>query len=398
VIDAPAHVRPEQIVDFDFYRPCAPGGDPFDAWRTLQSGAALQWTPRNGGHWIATRGADIKAILGDFDRFSSSSAFIPKTDRPRGLPLEYDPPEHAAYRKLLLPAFTPNAVKRWSGEARVLAIDLIEGFRGQGRCEFIADFAQQLPIIIFLRMLGLPLSDREALLEAVNATLRPTSEERRAAGRATMNAYIDTLVASRRAAPGDDVLSEALHADIGGRVMNDAEARGLASGLLGGGLDTVASVMGWAALFLAENPGHRRQLIDEPALIPKAIEELLRRFAVPNIARVVRADIDDQGADDRGAAMKAGEQILMSACMHSMDADIFADPLTVDFRRRDSYKHSSFSHGVHRCIGAPLATQEIRIFLEEWLARIPDFGLDPGDPPVRATGIVHGLNRLKLIW
>jgi cytochrome P450 len=389
----PAHVRPDQVVDFDFYRPCEPGGDPFLAWRALQAGPDMLWTPRNGGHWIATRGEDIKAILSDFGRFSSSSAFIPKADRPRAVPLEYDPPEHTPFKKMLLPAFAPAAVRKWSDEARILAIDLIEDFRDKGRCEFIADFAQQLPIIIFLRMLDLPLADRAPLLEAVNATLRPSTEERRTAGRAYMNAYIAALVAARRAEPSNDLLSDALKADIGGRVMNDEEARGLASGLLGGGLDTVAATMGWAALFLAENPEHRRQLAEEPALIPKAIEELLRRFAVPNIARVVRDDIDY-----RDAQLKAGEQVLMSACMHSMDPEVFTDPLVVDFRRRDSYRHSSFSHGIHRCIGAPLATQEIRIFLEEWLARIPDFALDPADPPVRATGIVHGLSRLPLTW
>jgi cytochrome P450 len=356
----PDNVRAEQVVEFDFYRPCAPGGDPFLAWKALQAGPAMQWTAANSGHWIATRGADVKAILSDWERFSSSSAFIPKMDRPRAVPLEYDPPDHAALRKVLLPAFTPNAVKRWSAEARVLAIELIEGLCGQGRCEFIADFAQQLPIIIFLRMMDLPMADRIPLLAAINATLRPTSDEGRAAGRATMNDYIHRLVADRRASPGDDLLSNAMQADIGGRIMDDVEARGLASGLLGGGLDTVAATMGWAALFLAENPGHRRQLIGEPGLIPKAIEELLRRFAVPNIARVARHDIDYEGA-----SMKAGEQVLMSACMHSMDADIFDDPLTVDFKRRDSWKHSSFSHGIHRCIGAPLAMQELRIFLEE---------------------------------
>ena len=389
----PAHVRAAQVVDFDFYRPCEPGDDPFLAWKKLQRGPAMQWTPANGGHWIATRGRDVKTILSDWERFSSSSAFIPKMDRPRAVPLEYDPPDHAPLRKILLPAFMPKAVKRWSDEARVLAIDLIDGFKGAGSCEFIADFAMQLPIVIFLRLLDLPLADREPLLEAVNATLRPTTEERRAAGRAYLNRYIADLVDDRTANPRDDLLSDALKADIGGRVMNNAQAQGLASGLLGGGLDTVASTMGWAALFLAENPGHRQQLIDEPALIPKAIEELLRRFAVPNIARVVRHDIDYEGA-----AMKAGEQVLMSACMHSLDPEIFDDPLTVDFRRRDSYKHSSFSHGIHRCVGAPLAMQEIRIFLEEWLGRIPIFRLDPADPPIRATGIVHGLTRLPLVW
>ncbi|MEH3107642.1 MAG: cytochrome P450 [Sphingomonas fennica] len=391
--DRPPHVSAEQWVDFDFYRPCEPGGDPFLAWKRLQGGPAMRWTPHNGGHWIATRGEDIRAILSDWERFSSSSAFIPKMDRPRGVPLEYDPPAHTPLRKVLMPAFTPRAVKRWGEEARALAIDLIAAMQPRGACEFIGEFAQQLPIIIFLRMMDLPEADREPLLAAVNATLRPRDEAERAEARRYMNAYIAALVDDRMAAPRDDLLSDALQADIGGRTMNLEEARGLASGLLGGGLDTVASMMGWSALFLAENPGHRAQLIETPALIPKAIEELLRRFAIANIARVVR-----DRTDYEGAAMQPGEQVLMSACLHSMDETLFDDPLTVDFKRKDSWKHATFSYGVHRCIGAPLATAEIRIFLEEWLARIPDFTLDPADPPVRATGIVHGLTRLPLRW
>jgi cytochrome P450 len=392
-VEVPAHVTPDRVVDFDFYRPGPLGADPFLAWKRLHEGPDVVWTPHNGGHWIAVRGEDIKTILSDFEHFSSSSAFIPRMNRPRAVPLEYDPPEHTPLRKLLIPAFTPRAVKRWAEEARELAVALVESIAPKGRCEFIADFAQQLPIIIFLRMMDLPLEDREPLLEAINATLRPTDEGRRAAGRSYLNHYIERLVERRRAEPGDDLLSEALRADIGGRAMNEIEARGLASGLLGGGLDTVAATMGWAALFLAGNPGHRRQLIAEPGLIPKAIEELMRRFSVPNIARVVRADYEF-----RSAPLKAGEQILVSACMHGMDENSFENPMEVDFRRRDSYRHSAFSHGIHRCIGAPLATQEIRIFLEEWLARIPDFRLDPDDPPVRATGIVHGLSRLPLRW
>jgi cytochrome P450 len=389
----PPHVLVDQIVDFDFYRPCAPGGDPFLAWRTLQDGPPMRWTPHHGGHWIATRGADIKEILTDWKRFSSSSAFIPITDRPRAVPLEYDPPEHGPLRKMLIPAMTPAAVRVWVDEARTLAEELIDDLLPKGRCEFIADFAQHLPIVIILRMLDLPMEDRLPLLEAVGSNLRPVTEEKRLASRAFMNNYIGNLVAKRRANPGDDLLSKALHSDIGGRVMNDDEAAGLASGLIGGGLDTVTATMGWMALFLAENPAHRRQLISGEASHNVAIEELLRRFAVPNIARVVRNDTEYQGAQ-----LKAGEQVLMSACLHSMDADIFADPMTVDFTRRDAYKHSSFSHGNHRCIGAPLAMQELKIFLEEWLKRIPDFSLDPIDPPRRATGIVHGVERLPLIW
>jgi cytochrome P450 len=381
------------IVDFDFYRPGPQGGDPFRAWASLQGGPPVVWTPRNGGHWIATCGESIRAVLTDWERFSSSSAFIPKMDRPRGVPLEYDPPEHAPLRKAVMPAFAPRAIKQWSNQARTIAVELIDKLRPAGHCEFVAEFAQQLPIIIFLRMMDLPIDDRLPLLKAVNAGLRPTSENSRLTARAFLNGYIDRLVEARMASPGDDIMSEALAADIGGRAMNREEARGLASGLLGGGLDTVAATMAWIALFLAKNPVHRAALVAEPARIPKAIEELMRRFSIPNIARVVREDIEFEGA-----SLRAGEQILVSACMAALDPVEFPDPWTVDFARKDSWKHSTFSHGIHRCPGAGLAVQEIRIFLEEWLSRIPDFELDPADPPVLATGIVHGVSRLVLRW
>jgi len=393
VIERPAHVPEDRVVDFDFMQPGPAGSDPFAAWSRLHGRPPLVWTPRNGGHWIATRGEDIPRILADHERFSSSRAFIGLPERPRAVPLEYDPPEHGPLRKLLLPAFTPKAVRRWSEEAERLAIELIEGFRDKGHCEFMADFAQQLPMIIFLKIVDLPLDHRAMLVEWVNTGLRSTDETARQSARSNLNAYIADMVDRRTAHPGDDLLSQAIHADIGGRMMNRTEALGLASGLLGGGLDTVASTMGWIACFLAGHAEHRRALAANPKAIPKAIEELMRRFSIANIARVVKEDMDYEGA-----RLKAGEQVLMASCIHGLDPRSFADPTEVDFSRRDSYRHSTLSHGIHRCIGAPLATQELKIFLEQWLARIPEFALDPDDPPVMVTGIVHGLDRLSLRW
>jgi cytochrome P450 len=147
------------------------------------------------------------------------------------------------------------------------------------------------------------------------------------------------------------------------------------------------------ALFLAQNPSHRRDLAEHPRTIPKAIDELMRRYSIANIARVVKDDMEYLGA-----ALKSGEQILMGSCIHGLDERSFEAPTEVRFDRKDSYRHSTLSHGIHRCVGAPLALQELRIFLEEWLARIPDFSTDPGDPPIMATGIVHGLTRLPLRW
>ena len=392
-VERPPHVPPALVVDFDFMRPGPEGGDPFEAWMQLHGLPPLVWTPCNGGHWLATRGEDIPVILKDHGRFSSRRAFIGMIDRPKAVPLEYDPPEHGPLRNVLIPAFTPKAVAVWSAEARRLSIELIEGFKPDGGCDFIRDFAQQLPMIIFLKIVDLPLDHRQKLIDWVSTGLRSIDTAKRIAARASLNAYMEALLDQRLAAPGDDLFSRAIQADLGGRRMNRQEALGLASGLLGGGLDTVAATMGWMALFLAEHPAHRRELAAEPQRIPKAIDELMRRYSIANIARVVKEDMEYLGA-----TLKAGEQILMATCVHGLDARSFADPLEVRFDRKDSYKHSTLSHGIHRCIGAPLASQEMKIFLEEWLSRIPEFSTDPGDPPVMATGIVHGLTRLKLRW
>jgi cytochrome P450 len=392
-VERPAHVPTELVVDFDFMRPGPPGGDPFEAWSRLHGLPPLVWTPRNGGHWLATRGEDIPVILKNHELFSSRRAFIGMIDRPKAVPLEYDPPQHGPLRKVLIPAFMPKAVAVWSGEARRLAVELIEGFKANGRCEFIRDFAQQLPMIIFLKMVNLPLEHRRMLIDWVSTGLRSTDMTKRVDARANLNDYLANMLDERLANPGEDLFSTAIHADLGGRPMNRQEALGLASGLLGGGLDTVAASMGWMALFLAANPSHRRDLAANPKRIPKAIDELMRRYSIANIARVVKDDMDYLGA-----SLKAGEQILMATCIHGLDARSFEAPTEVRFDRKDSFKHSTLSHGIHRCIGAPLATQEMKIFLEEWLARIPEFATDPADPPIMATGIVHGLTRLALNW
>lgn len=242
VLDRPPHVDPAQVVDFDFWRPGPPGCDPFLAWTALLGKAPVIWTPRNGGHWIVTRGEDVPKILADHERFSSRRVFIGMEGAPRAVPLEQDPPEHGPLRKLIMPAFSPRSVKRWADEAQQLAVELIEGLRPRGRCEFMRDFAQQLPIIVFLKMVDLPLEHRTMLLEWVGAGIRTSDTATRDRARANLNAYIVDLVNQRLQQPGEDILSQALHASLGdGRPMSYELALGTARTLLGGGLDTVAA-------------------------------------------------------------------------------------------------------------------------------------------------------------
>lgn len=142
----PSHVPESLVLDFDFYRPGPVGGDPFEALNTLRQAPDIFWTPCNGGHWVAIRGQDIRAILLDHERFSSRSAFIPTMDRPRAVPLEIDPPEHAAFRRLLLPAFAPRAIAGWTDAARELAIELIEDLKARGELNiFIEEWLTRIP-------------------------------------------------------------------------------------------------------------------------------------------------------------------------------------------------------------------------------------------------------------
>jgi cytochrome P450 len=389
----PAHVPPALVMDFDFLHIAGGDEDPFLTLKRLHDGPDIFWTPRNQGHWVATRGDDIRNILLDNQTFSSRTIFLPVMERPRIIPAEIDPPRHAAYRALIAPFFYPNALASWAEEARQLAVTLIEGFEAQGECEFVADFALQLPIVIFMKMCDLPLEHREMLLEWVGPIFRPKTPSDTEEARAKFNAYLGEIIAARRARPGADLLSKTLAGTVEGRPLTDMEALSITNSLVLGGLDTVASSMVWMARFLAEHPGHRRQLIDEPKLIPNAVEELLRRFSIPTIARIVAKD-----TVYHGVAMKEGDPVLMSACMHGMDERSFANPLEVDFRRADARKHSVFSQGIHRCPGSTLALAEFKVFLEEWLRRIPDFWIAPGAKIITDSGFVHSIVALPLAW
>ena len=196
----------------------------------------------------------------------------------------------------------------------------------------------------------------------------------------------------RRRSPGDDLISRVVHATVGGRPMTDEEIHGYLSTVLFGGLDTVASTLGFVALFLATHPGHRQQLVREPALVPNAVEELLRRFAVAAPARVAACDFDY-----KGVSIRAGDSIQLAGLLHNLDERVYADAMTVDFKRKLPVI-GTFGFGAHRCPGSFLARTELRIFLEEWLTRIPDFELALRERPEYAGGMGVSIVRLPLAW
>lgn len=393
----PAHVPEDRVIDFDVYRFPVDGLQYQQSMRSIfrSRPEPVLWSPRNGGHWIAATADTVSRVLADTDHFSSHRIQVleQQSTRPPLVPLQLDPPDHAPYRALLQDALSPKAIGRLGERARALAIELIEGFRPDGGCEFIGQFAQHLPIAIFMEIVGLPAEDRLLLTEISETTLRGETDAERNDAAARLMGYGMAKIAERRANPGDDLISRLAKAEVGGRAIDDRTLAGMVLLLLLGGLDTVASMLGFYAQFFATHPGHRRQLIDHPELIANANEELLRRFPIAILAREVKADIELGGV-----AMKAGEMVLVPTPMDGLDETKFADPLEVDFTRDKPGANSTFGGGVHRCVGSMLARTELRIFLDEWLKRIPDFAIRPGTAPKVSARSVATITSLELVW
>jgi cytochrome P450 len=265
---------------------------------------------------------------------------------------------------------------------RALASRAAAGIRSRGACDVVRDYAAALPLALFAGLAGIE-ADRMRALPGYAAHL--LAEEGTNLSEPVMDrfgTFLRTLIAERRAMPGDNIISALLAGKIDGRPIDDAEAVDVATALLTGGLDTVVSLFAMMMRHLAREDALRSRLVADPALLPAAVREMTRRFAIMTKARLVRAD---QLLD--GVTLKAGDMVVMPP-LHGLDPTIFPDPLRVDLDRHAA-PHSAYGNGVHRCPGAQLAEAEMAIMLEEWLARIPNFTLDP-DRPVRMQGGVLG--------
>lgn len=393
----PPHVPADRVFDIDVYG--MPGAEQ-DYQLALQAIHArglpdVVWTPRYGGHWILTRHADIVRAFSDYDNFSSRSLTVPyEPDRLISLmPINADLPEHSAYRSLLATAFLPRQVNELSAKARAIAIGLIEGLRPRGGCEFVSEFAQHLPIAVFMSIVDVPPQDRDRLLAWADGMVRPDKRDDVHATIAEIFSYVGELCVRRRSAPGTDLLSRIIAGRVFGRPLTEQEIVGMCTLVLIGGMDTVVSAMSFAAHFLAKNPAHRRQLIADPGLIPNAADELLRRFAIVNGGRLVIRPVTIDGV-----TLQPGDPVMLPTVLGGLDERVFPAPLEVEFSRPNATDYATFGRGPHRCPGANLGRSELRVFLEEWLARIPDFEVAPGGTVGMSSGVNGTIYALPLIW
>ena len=394
----PDHVPPELVRDFNIYDVPGSAEDVQAAYAAVQqANPDIFWTPYNGGHWVATRGDDIVAMQRDYHHFSHKHIVLPPMPEgtPRQIPLEMDPPEHARYRRPLMQSLMPAVVSELESTVRDVAVQAIERVLPQGECEFIEDFAKVLPIHVFLELVELPLSDKHQLLPIAERSVRGHTAEIRLQAQQEMGGYLLDKIRARRDNPGEDLLSKLVNVNVGDGRISEDEAVSYATLVLFGGLDTVSGMIGFIARFLAMNPGHRKQLVQrlgDEDFLKHAIEEMIRRHGLANTCRVIAENFDYKGVQ-----FHAGDRILPGNLWVGLDDRINENPLVVDFNREKPV-HAAFGNGAHACPGAVLARREIRIFLQEWLSRVPDFRIKPGTKPVLATGLVNGVLRLDLCW
>lgn len=391
----PDHVAPELVRDFDYLSDPLLEEGAHAAYERFRNGPPVVYTPRNGGHWIVANHAAINEIFHSPERFSNFPRIIPKVVSAGAVRQPFsdiDPPENLKYRRLLQQVMGPRAVAKFEDQARTIMVELTEEVALAGRCDFARDVAQKLPVFILMGWLDLPMEDRFALMRVADRILgHPDPEERKAAKYWIYN-YVDAVVTARRASPGEDMISHLVNGDLGERKVTHEEGRAMSANLIVGGLDTVRNMMSFIAHHLAANPQQRRLLVEEPTLIPNAIEELLRWAAVANMSRCVVADVEFHGA-----MMRAGDMVLMPLVLAGRDGNQFPDADKVDFRRGGA-RHISFGTGAHLCPGMHLARIELRVFLEEWLRRIPDFALDPKEQVKMRGGVILAVETLPLVW
>jgi len=397
ILSVPPHVPADRVRDVNMYAyPVSDGEPQLGLLRLREPGAPETfWSPYNGGHWVVTRAATVEAVINDAERFSNRYIGVPKALNPVRIfrPLQMDPPDHVPYRNLMSALLSPRAVAAIQADARRLAVDLIEGFRARGECEFVTDFAQHMPIRMFMTIVGLPEEHRLPLLALAEKVARPRADAERMEGYAALDAYAMDLIAQRRGGPEGDFVADLCRAEINGAPLPDEEVIGMITLVMIAGLDTVAGMLGFFARYLARNADRRRELRENPKLIPGAVEELLRRFAHPMMAREARCDVELDGV-----TIRTGDMVVAPLVLYNLDEEKFADPLRIDFERPRRPAHVTFGGQAHRCLGAMLARTELAIFIEEWLARIPEFEVRPGAELRARTRVTAVLVDLPLVW
>lgn len=369
--------------DFD-HTDDAYAANPFPIWDELRASACpIAHTERYGGAWLPTRHEDIAAIAYDTERFTSRSVvmseFRPPMDlAPAGIapPISSDPPFHKGARRLLLPAFAPQAIEKLEPSTRAYCWELVEELKATGAdvVDAAVGYTQHIPVRVIANMLGLPESDADRFRGFVNHVLEGVDKpmEQRAEGMMELFGYLKEQIDDHVAHPRDDLISFLLDSELDGQKLDWFHVGRTVGLLLIAGIDTTWSAIGSSIWHLASHRSDLERLVAEPELLPTAMEEFLRAYAPVTMARLVREDMDFNGCP-----MKAEDFVLLPFPAANRDPQVFDRPDEVIIDREEN-RHSAFGLGIHRCAGSHLARMEMRVALEVWLEAFPSFELaDP---------------------
>ncbi|MDA0633401.1 cytochrome P450 [Nonomuraea sp. MCN248] len=347
--------------------------------------------------YLITRWDDVRGVLGDHERFSNDFAGViglgSNQEDPGGLGFR-DPPEHTRLRRFLTPEFTMRRLRRLEPRIEALVAECLDRIESKGSpADLMEDFALPIPSLVISELLGVPYEEQadfvkvstdrfdftagpEAALQAVNEAMT----------------YLTDLVARERRHPGDGLLGQLLQDH--GDELDDRTLASMADGMLTGGHDTSTSMLALGSLWLLENPEHAAKVREVDGYVDGVIEELLRYMTVVQVAfpRFARHDLELHGQE-----IKKGELVLCSLAAANRDPNLGEDMDQIKPGRQTGGSHLAFGHGIHRCIGAPLAQMELRIAYPMLLRRFPTLRLD-GEPSWRKLAIIYGVDKLPVAW
>jgi cytochrome P450 len=371
--------------------------DPYPIWDDLRLRCPVAHSERYGGTWLPVRHRDIAAVAYDTEHFTSRSVVVSEIrpgpndlPAPIGLapPITSDPPFHAVARRMLLPAFAPKRIAALEPLTRSLCRQLLEATAGRIEFDAAIDYAQHIPLRVIIGMLGFPQEDAEIFRRFVHQVLEDVDmspEERQALmGAREIDAYMDARIAEHQAEPRDDLTTFLLEAELDGQKLAHEHVRGTMVLLMIAGIDTTLSAIGASLWHLASHPEDRRRLASDPSLMDTAVEEFLRAYAPVTMARMVAKDVELDGR-----MLHEGDWLLLPFPSGNRDPEVFADANEVRLDRVDN-RHAAFGLGIHRCLGSNLARMELRVALEEWMARYAEFELADPAAVTWSSGQVRG--------
>ena len=383
--------------DFDHTDP-AWIDDPFPIWDDLRQRCPVAYSERfeDGAHF-PSRYADVREIAYDTEHFSSrrvivrEKKFNPVMPSP---PITSDPPEHRPARMPLLPAFNPKQIELLTPGTRALCNKLIDRFIASGRCDAATDYAQHIPTRVIANMLGVDEEDGERYRRWIKMALQEGIHDNAKVMQALkeMTGYFAEELAKRGSKPGDDLISFMRDQCVDGKPLPPEKLIGTLRLLLIAGIDTTWSAIGASLWHLATHDEDRRRLVADPALMDTAVEEFLRAYAPVTMAREVVKEVEINGC-----TMKPGSMVLLSFPAANRDPEMFPDAGQVKIDRKEN-RHAAFGLGIHRCIGSNLARMELRVALEEWLKRIPEFRLEDPASVTWSEGTVRGPRQLRVLF